>query len=216
MHIARIPCALLIAGALGLPALSALAEGLINVNTADAATLDTLPGIGPTKAQAIIDYREQNGPFASIEDIQNVSGIGPATYADIAPLITVGDTGKASGTGQSADTSSSTAVLAYPDGTPAASYPPGAQSAPPPQTPAPLAAAAPVQRDPPLTGSSPMQTVEPALTSPNAENHADAPAADSSIGAAAGAWKAEGLLRSGWLYGILGILALAGGALLIL
>jgi len=66
---------------------------LININTADAATLDTLPGIGPTKAQAIIEYRTAHGPFAAIGDIQNVSGIGPATFADIAAFITVGDSG---------------------------------------------------------------------------------------------------------------------------
>ncbi len=65
---------------------------LININTADAALLDTLPGIGPSKAAAIIDYRTQHGLFVHIEDIQNVSGIGPSTYADIAPLITVGGT----------------------------------------------------------------------------------------------------------------------------
>lgn len=64
---------------------------LININTADAALLDTLPGIGPAKAAAIIDYRTQHGPFVRTEDIQDVSGIGPSTYADIAPLITVGD-----------------------------------------------------------------------------------------------------------------------------
>lgn len=69
----------------------ALAATLVNINTADLAALETLPGIGPSKGQAIIDYRTQNGPFGAIEDIQNVSGIGPATYAQIAPLITVGD-----------------------------------------------------------------------------------------------------------------------------
>jgi competence ComEA-like helix-hairpin-helix protein len=63
---------------------------LININTADATLLDTLPGIGPSKANAIIEYRTIHGLFVQIEDIQNVSGIGPSTYADIAPLITVG------------------------------------------------------------------------------------------------------------------------------
>lgn len=73
-----------------LPAI-ALAADLVNINTADSTTLQTLNGIGPSKAQAIIDYRTQNGPFQTIEDIQNVSGIGPATYANIKDSITVGD-----------------------------------------------------------------------------------------------------------------------------
>jgi len=63
---------------------------LININTASSAELDSLPGIGPTTAQKIIDYREQNGPFVSPEDIINVSGIGPGTYERIKDLITVG------------------------------------------------------------------------------------------------------------------------------
>ena len=63
---------------------------LININTASAAELETLPGIGPTTAQKIIDYREQNGPFVNAEDIINVSGIGPGTYERIKDLITVG------------------------------------------------------------------------------------------------------------------------------
>ncbi|MBN2117839.1 MAG: ComEA family DNA-binding protein [Anaerolineales bacterium] len=62
---------------------------VININTASIAELDTLPGIGPTTAQKIIDYREQNGPFLNIEDIINVSGIGPGTYERIKDLITV-------------------------------------------------------------------------------------------------------------------------------
>ena len=64
---------------------------LVNINTASIAELDTLPGIGPTTAQKIIDYRDQNGPFLNIEDIINVSGIGPASYERLKDLITVGD-----------------------------------------------------------------------------------------------------------------------------
>jgi competence protein ComEA len=79
---------------------------LININTADAALLDTLPGIGPAYAARIIDYRTVHGPFARTEDIQNVSGIGPSTYAEIAPLITVGDTA----TPSSSTTASSTPI----------------------------------------------------------------------------------------------------------
>jgi competence ComEA-like helix-hairpin-helix protein len=66
------------------------AADLVNINTADSATLQTLNGIGPSKAQGIIDYRTQHGPFATIADIQNVSGIGPTTYANIKDFITVG------------------------------------------------------------------------------------------------------------------------------
>jgi len=69
------------------------AAALVNINTADQAALETLNGIGPSKAQAIISYRTQNGPFANIEDIMNVSGIGTATFNGIKDYITVGDTG---------------------------------------------------------------------------------------------------------------------------
>lgn len=62
---------------------------LVNVNTATLAELDTLPGIGPSTAQKIIDYREHNGPFATIEEIVEVSGIGPAKFEQIKELITV-------------------------------------------------------------------------------------------------------------------------------
>ncbi|HEY6018659.1 MAG TPA: helix-hairpin-helix domain-containing protein [Candidatus Paceibacterota bacterium] len=72
-------------------ALPLFAATLVNINTADSATLQTLNGIGPSKAQAIIDYRTQHGAFATIQDIQNVSGIGPSTYANIKDYITVGD-----------------------------------------------------------------------------------------------------------------------------
>jgi competence protein ComEA len=63
------------------------AGGPVNINTADQAALESLPGIGPALAQRIIDYREANGPFASIEDIQNVSGVGPATFEGFQDLI---------------------------------------------------------------------------------------------------------------------------------
>ena len=64
--------------------------GLIDINTASAAELEALPGIGPSTAQKIIAYREANGPFAAIEDIQNVPGIGPATFEGLKDRITVG------------------------------------------------------------------------------------------------------------------------------
>jgi competence protein ComEA len=65
------------------------ATGPVNLNTATQANLETLPGIGPAIAGRIIEYREANGPFATIEDIQNVSGIGPATFENIKDFITV-------------------------------------------------------------------------------------------------------------------------------
>lgn len=55
----------------------------ININTASSSELQALTGIGPVKAEAIIEYRRQNGNFTSIEDIVNVSGIGPSTYEKI-------------------------------------------------------------------------------------------------------------------------------------
>ena len=61
---------------------------LIDINTATLEEFDSLPGIGPTTAQKILDYRTTNGPFAAIEDIMNVSGIGPSTFEDIKDLIT--------------------------------------------------------------------------------------------------------------------------------
>jgi competence protein ComEA len=63
--------------------------GKININTATAEELDALPGIGPSFAQRIIEYRETNGAFKSIEDIVLVRGIGEATLAKIKDLITV-------------------------------------------------------------------------------------------------------------------------------
>jgi len=63
--------------------------GPININTASAAGLETLPGIGPTLAQSIVDYREAHGPFAAIEDIKNVWGIGEGLFNEIRDLITV-------------------------------------------------------------------------------------------------------------------------------
>lgn len=61
---------------------------LVNVNTATAAELETLPRIGPALAGRILEYRELNGPFTSLDDLGNVSGIGPATLEQLAPLVT--------------------------------------------------------------------------------------------------------------------------------
>ena len=65
------------------------AGGLININTATATELETLPRIGPVAAQNILEYREANGPFESIDDIQDVPGIGPATFEGLEGRIAV-------------------------------------------------------------------------------------------------------------------------------
>ena len=63
--------------------------GLINLNSATLEDLDSLPGIGPVLAQRILDYRTQHGPFSSINQLTDVSGIGDATFADLEPLVIV-------------------------------------------------------------------------------------------------------------------------------
>lgn len=65
----------------------------ININTADINTLTRLNGIGEVKAKAIIEYRQQNGPFRTIEEIKNVKGIGEATFQKIKDRIIVGTEG---------------------------------------------------------------------------------------------------------------------------
>jgi competence protein ComEA len=62
---------------------------IININTASETDLETLPGVGPVTAAAIIDYRTQNGPFATVDDLVDVSGIGPATLEEMRPFVTV-------------------------------------------------------------------------------------------------------------------------------
>ncbi|WP_281487022.1 helix-hairpin-helix domain-containing protein [Lysinibacillus sphaericus] len=61
----------------------------INVNTADAETLATLPGIGPSKAHSILSYREEKGRFQTIDDVRNINGIGDKTFEKIKDSITV-------------------------------------------------------------------------------------------------------------------------------
>ena len=63
--------------------------GKINLNTASATQLDTLPGIGPAYAGRIIDYRNANGGFKTIEEVQNVKGIGPKTFDKMKDMISI-------------------------------------------------------------------------------------------------------------------------------
>ncbi len=64
-------------------------QELVNINTADTELLETLPGIGPVKAQAIVDDREENGPFTVVEELIRVPGIGESTLAGLLDYITV-------------------------------------------------------------------------------------------------------------------------------
>lgn len=65
-------------------------QGCLDINTATAAELEELPGIGPALAEKIIAWREENGPFTGREDVLAVSGIGEATYETIKPYISFG------------------------------------------------------------------------------------------------------------------------------
>jgi len=82
---------------LGLVALLALAPvvvmaGSININTADAEALaEALDGVGPVRAQAIVEYREANGEFSSVDELLEVSGIGAGTLESLRDRVTVGE-----------------------------------------------------------------------------------------------------------------------------
>jgi competence protein ComEA len=62
----------------------------VNINTAAAAQLEALPGIGPSMAQRIVAHREKNGPFKKLEDLMNIQGIGEKSFLKLRPLLTVG------------------------------------------------------------------------------------------------------------------------------
>ncbi|AXT84520.1 DNA-binding protein [Aeromicrobium sp. A1-2] len=66
-----------------------VASATVNLNTATAEQLETLPGIGPVTAQAILDWRQKNGRFGSVEDLLDVRGIGDATLAELRDHVTV-------------------------------------------------------------------------------------------------------------------------------
>ena len=67
----------------------ATAAAPVNLNTATAEQLSTIPGVGPKTAERIIQYRQKNGGFKKIEDLMNVSGVGEKSFLKMKPLITV-------------------------------------------------------------------------------------------------------------------------------
>lgn len=69
---------------------SLLPDEVIDLNAADTYDLDRLPGIGPAKAEAILAYREEHGPFQSVDDLLSVSGIGEVTLENLRPYVTAG------------------------------------------------------------------------------------------------------------------------------
>jgi competence protein ComEA len=77
-------------GGLGAPVGNAAAGGAVDINAADAVALEALPGVGPSIAQAIVEWREANGPFASVDELEDVPGIGPATLDEIRESAQVG------------------------------------------------------------------------------------------------------------------------------
>lgn len=68
---------------------AAAAEGVVNVNTADATTLQLLPRVGPAVAERIVEHRESNGPFKTKEDLLLVRGIGDATFDLLEPYVAI-------------------------------------------------------------------------------------------------------------------------------
>jgi competence protein ComEA len=71
------------------PATEGSSAGVLNLNSASQVLLEGLPGVGPVTAAKIVAWRDQNGRFSRVEELQEVDGIGPKTYADIAPHVGV-------------------------------------------------------------------------------------------------------------------------------
>ena len=98
-----------LAATLLLLSLSPVAIADVNVNTASSSELESLPGIGPSKAAAIMQYRTDNGPFESLSQLDSVPGIGPATLQNISSLVVFSGDSTVSVTAPSKSSASSSA-----------------------------------------------------------------------------------------------------------
>ena len=98
MHgkIGRMAAAFLVAAMLAAAQVGAAETHLVNVNTASAVDLAAIKGIGPAKAQAIVEYREKNGAFKTIDDLKAVRGIGDKMVEQLRTQVTVGEADTAS------------------------------------------------------------------------------------------------------------------------
>jgi competence protein ComEA len=100
MHRVWLPIFVLIALVVTAPSLSgmqskaapkpaAAASAPVNLNTATAAQLETLPGVGAATAKRILEHRQKNGPFKKVEELMNIKGIGEKSFLKLKPLVTV-------------------------------------------------------------------------------------------------------------------------------
>jgi len=124
---------------------ASLSLAAVNINTATKEELDALPGIGPVKAQAIVDYRNANGPFKTPEDIMKVKGIKEGEFGKIKDQISVSGASSAPAKAAAAPAAPAKAAApAAPAAAPAAPAPAApAAKAEPPKGAAPATAAAP-------------------------------------------------------------------------
>lgn len=188
----RLSTYLLLALALLTYATPVSAAALININTASATSLDSLPGIGPSKAAAIVTYRTEHGPFAAKKDIQNVSGIGPATYVKLENLITVEIATVSPPPMPTQETKPSPVVTSYTKTQPV---------------------------DPVVTTKEITKTHEDAVLAPTEAPQIAAVGAalDSArVETSAPKIRAEGLFHSVWTLGLLGVVIVAGGVFILL